>query len=119
MIRTLLKGVGIALALLATVVLLRTLLHGPIEREPIDVVTIELDEQAIASRLAESIRFQTISHQNDDMLDKAAFQGFIGWVAETYPQVRSELSLQRFGLTLLCKWEGTDTDLQPVLVTGH
>ena len=46
-------------------------------------------------------------------------KGFIDWVAETYPQVHSELSLQRFGLTLLYKWEGTDTDLQPVLVTGH
>ena len=119
MIRTLLKGVGLALALLATVVLLRTLLHGPIERASLDVVTIELDEQAIASRLAESIRFQTISHQNDDMLDESEFEGFIDWVAATYPLVHSELSLQRFGLTLLYKWEGTDTDLQPVLVTGH
>ena len=87
MFRTLLKGIGLALALLATVVLLRTLLHGPIERAPIDVVTIELDEQAIASRLAESIRFQTISHQNNDMLDESAFEGFIGWVVETYPRV--------------------------------
>ena len=75
MIRTLLKGVGIALALLATVVLLRTLLHRPIEQAPIDVVTIKLDEQAIASRLAESIRFQTISHQDDDLLDESAFKG--------------------------------------------
>ena len=85
MIRTLLIGSGLALALLATVVLLRTLLHGPIERASIDIVTIELDEQAIASRLAESIRFQTISHQNDDMLDESAFEGFIDWVAATYP----------------------------------
>jgi carboxypeptidase PM20D1 len=110
---------GLALVVLATLLVVRTWLHQPDARDTAKLIEIALDEQAIAERLAEAIRYRTLSNQNVDDLDAEAFEGFIEWVAQTYPSVQENLSLARFGYTLLYRWQGRDPSLQPVLMTGH
>ena len=119
MIKKILVFFGLALLVLAVVISIRTWLHQPDTREVQDVVAIDLDEAAIAGRLAEAIRFRTVSNQNVNDLDAEAFEGFIEWVALSYPSVHETLSLERFGYTLLYRWQGRDPSLQPVLLTGH
>ncbi|MEL0093534.1 MAG: M20 family peptidase [Pseudomonadales bacterium] len=117
--KKLLTFLGLALVVLATLLVVRTWLHQPDARDTAKLIEIALDEQAIAERLAEAIRYRTLSNQSVDDLDAEAFEGFIEWVAQTYPSVQENLSLARFGYTLLYRWQGRDPSLQPVLLTGH
>jgi carboxypeptidase PM20D1 len=119
MMKKLLTFLGLALVVLATLLVVRTWLHQPDARDTAKLIEIALDEHAIAERLAEAIRYRTLSNQSVDDLDAEAFEGFIEWVAQTYPSVQENLSLARFGYTLLYRWQGRDPSLQPVLLTGH
>ena len=62
---------GGTLAVLAAVVVVRTVLHTPEAQGSADPVVIDLDEDAIAARLAEAIRFRTVSHQSPAEFDAA------------------------------------------------
>ena len=88
--------------------------------EEIALVDISLDEQAIAERLAQAIRFRTVSHQRPEEFEADQFTGFIDWVKVSYPEVNADLQLTMAGdYTLLYRWEGSDPSLKPVLITGH
>lgn len=81
---------------------------------------IELDEAAVLARLAEAIRFPTVSHEGPQTMDVAAFEGFIDWVERSYPAVMAEMTLRRIGgYTLLFTWTGSDPAVPPVLFAGH
>lgn len=76
--------------------------------------------EAAARRLAEAVRFQTLSHQDPAQFPAAAFEGFHAFLARSYPGMRSALSLERVnGHSLLYEWRGTDTALKPILLLAH
>jgi carboxypeptidase PM20D1 len=110
-----------ALAALALVVLLRTLTYAP--AEPPTAAgggPIELDEARVLDHLSEAIRFQTVSRQPPEPIDEAAFEGFLGWLGATYPEVFERLAVERVGgYSLLLTWPGRDASLAPVLLAGH
>jgi len=82
--------------------------------------TIELDANGVLDRLAEALRFPTVSHEGQGTMDVAAFEAFIDWVERSYPAVMAEMTLRRVsGYTLLFTWTGSDPDLAPVLFAGH
>ncbi len=115
-----LVGVVVAGLLLTVVVLVRAFLHTPSEVEEIALVEISLDEQAIAARLSQAIRFRTVSHQQAEDFEAEQFTGFIEWVRSKYPEVNAGMSLTMAGAyTMLYRWEGSDPSLAPVLLTGH
>lgn len=75
------------------------------------------DEQELASRLADLIRFPSIAGTRD------AFEGMQQCLAESYPLVH-KLQLRRFGdsgLGLLFQWAGSDSALnaQPLVLMAH
>lgn len=104
---------------LSAIVVVRTVIHVPDTQQKVDSVTIELDEMLVAEHLSEAIQFATVSHQDPAQRDQQAFENFILWVATTYPELQATLSLQRLNDTLLYKWQGSDAQLKPILVTGH
>ncbi|TNF90672.1 MAG: M20/M25/M40 family metallo-hydrolase [Gammaproteobacteria bacterium] len=109
-----------ALAALIAVVLIRTVGHQPLAVESVERVEIALDEEAIAARLAEAIRFKTISHQSEADFEPGEFNGFIAWVAARYPEFHAAAELKLLGgYTMLYRWPGTDPSAQPILLTGH
>ena len=115
----LLSLAGLVVALLL-VLLGRAWLHTPRTEASVPPVTIPLDEVAIAGRLAEAVRFRTVSYQDPERFPAAEFEAFVGWVAEQYPAFHSTLALTRLGgYTLLYRWQGSDEQLKPVLLTGH
>lgn len=111
--------VTITVALIA-VVLIRTAGHQPETIDPVAPVVIALDEEAIAVRLAEAIRFRTISHQSEAEFEPGEFNGFIAWVAARYPEFHAAADLKLLGgYTMLFRWPGTDPNAQPILLTAH
>ncbi|MBT5203817.1 MAG: M20/M25/M40 family metallo-hydrolase [Gammaproteobacteria bacterium] len=107
------------LIMISSVVVIRTLLHSPPPFADITLVNIDLDEPAMADRLSQAIRFQTISHQSASDKQNLEFQGFIDWVEVTYPAVHSKLDRVMLGQTILYQWQGSVDHLKPILLTGH
>lgn len=115
-----LLGVAAALALLILVLLVRA--SGMESRQPPvrEPVQIEVDADAVADRLAQAIRFPTISHDDRSDIDRDAFLGLHGWIERTYPQLHRTLTRETVNeLSLLYTWEGREPDLDPVVLMGH
>lgn len=72
------------------------------------------------ARLAEAVRFETISHQDDADFEQAPFDGFQAWLAASYPKAHAALALERVGrASLLYHWPGRDPSLAPFLLASH
>jgi carboxypeptidase PM20D1 len=73
-----------------------------------------------AENLAAAVRFPTISHQQQGLLDTEAFLGLHQFLRQTYPRVFSQLRVEVINdYSLLIIWDGTDNSRKPVLFTSH
>ncbi len=73
-----------------------------------------------AERLAEAVRFRTLSHQDPAALDAEAFAGFHAFLERTYPKVHAGLTRHVIGdWSLLYVFEGREPELAPILWTAH
>ena len=107
------------LGALLSIALARTLMHSAPELTINAGFTADIDGEAAINNLAASIRFRTISHQDKEKFVSQEFKDFINWAAVTYPEFHSAMQLERLEHTLLFKWEGSDSSLAPILLTGH
>jgi carboxypeptidase PM20D1 len=72
------------------------------------------------THLAEAIRIPTISHQDPEQVDTAAFDTFLAYLEDTYPTAFETLEVERVnGYSLLMRWPGAQDDLPPVLFDAH
>ena len=75
---------------------------------------------AAAHRLAEAIRFPTVSHQDPAQRQRAVFLGFHEFLARSFPRVHATLRREVVnGLSLLYTWTGRDPSRPPILLTSH
>ena len=78
------------------------------------------DAAPAVQRLAQAIRFQTLSHQNPSKFPRSEFEGFHAFLARSFPRMQSALKPQRVnGYSLIYRWSGTDASAQPILVMAH
>ena len=85
-----------------------------------DPVSITVDPQGAAERLAGALRFQTISFQDSADFNGPEFERFQHYLAETFPRTHAALSRELInGHSLLYRWTGTDTSLAPVVLMAH
>ena len=109
-------------ALLAAVVVARALL-APLGRPAAAEVqpdAFAVDEDAVAKRLAGSLRFQTISYEDRAKLDPQAFAGLRAYLAETWPRAHAALAPETIaGHSLLYTWQGRDTAAPALLLAAH
>lgn len=108
----------ILLALLL-IALIRTFMHTAAESEFIEGEVVSIDESKASENLAASIRFKTISYQDNEQFPKQEFDNFINWASITYPEFHQAMKLERLEHSLLFKWEGSDSTLAPILFEGH
>tara|TARA_B100000959_G_scaffold279678_1_gene340268 strand:- start:119 stop:1576 length:1458 start_codon:yes stop_codon:yes gene_type:complete len=108
----------ILLALLL-IALLRTFMHTAAESEFIEGEVVSIDESKASENLAASIRFKTISYQDNEQFPKLEFDNFIKWASITYPEFHQAMKLEQLEHSLLFKWEGSDSTLAPILFEGH
>ena len=118
------KRIAAALAgiviLLAAVVLWRasrlTSRQPAVEAAPAAVV----DTAAAAAHLAGAIRFRTISHQQGQGTDSAAFLALHAYLADAYPRTHEALTRETVSdLSLLYTWQGSEPDLDPIVLMAH
>ncbi len=71
-------------------------------------------------RLADSVRIQTISHQDPAQFDREPFEEFLSFLRKNYPATFRTLSIEHVNeFSLLMIWRGRDEALEPVLFEGH
>ncbi|GAB5415187.1 MAG: M20 family peptidase [Congregibacter sp.] len=81
-------------------------------------VAVNID--AASRRLAEAIRFPTISHDDRTRLDPVPFQQIHDHMARSFPTVHAVAPPERFNEhSLLYRIPGSCADLKPALFMGH
>ena len=81
---------------------------------------IILDQDAAVKRLAQAVRYQTVSHGPDVPVSAQAFDDLHDFLVQNYPRVHETLERERIGgHSLLYMWKGRDPDLKSVLLSAH
>ena len=76
--------------------------------------------EEIADRLAEAIRFETVSPEDPADFRGEPFDRLEAYLREAYPGVFAALSLEHVnGYMLLLRWEGSDDTLPPAPFMSH
>ena len=76
--------------------------------------------EGAAGRLAGSLRIQTISSEDPAAFDAASFSALHEYLRTAFPRVHAQLVRETVGAhSLLYTWPGSDSSLNPILLTGH
>ena len=121
MLRRIAVGVVACLIGLACVVALKTWAYGPPSLASVPAPqAIAIDKTAIAKRLAEALRFRTISRGTKSPAEGEAFLGLHKHLAENFPKVHKKLKRETVGrYSLLYTWIGSDPGLKAILIAAH
>ena len=117
--RTLLLVLALV-AVLAAVLLSNVIRHPSKQLQVAAIAKLPLDEQAAANRLAEAIRFQTISSVTEPEKSAAAFDALQAHIAARFPSFHAATKRETVGShSLLYTWQGSDTALKPIALLAH
>lgn len=84
-----------------------------------DTAAYQIDSSAAAMRLAEAIRFRTVSLV-EETDDRAQFLQFHTWMQQRYPAFHAAARRELIGeLSLLYTWQGADAAQPPILLLAH
>ncbi|MFC0240817.1 M20 family peptidase [Rhodopseudomonas telluris] len=125
--RRLLKWVRniVAIALVAVAALAAVLAYNayrqPSRQIAVDAVPpIAVDESGAAQRLAEAIRFPTISNFLNPEQDADALRGLQAHIQSSFPALHAAARREVVnGKSLLYTWQGTDPDAKPIALLAH
>lgn len=106
--------------LLIAVLLLRTVRFAS-KQVPVDPVdAVQVDEQAAAERLAQALRFRTISYQDWDLFEPEPFLALHEYLEKTFPRVHAGLHREVVAdCSLLYTWPGREETAKPYLLMSH
>ncbi len=85
---------------------------------PLSIAPGSVDSIAVVRRVAEGLRFPTVS-VDGALADTSAFEHFLDWLRETYPRVHARLHPVYLNYSVLFTWEGQDTTLAPAVLMAH
>ncbi len=109
-----------AVGLLGVIILVRAATFKSRQIHPAPVAPISLDREAIIRRVAEAIRFKTVSYQTPGRSNAPEFQSFHAFLEKSFPQVHRHLGKETIGgRSLLFTWQGRDETLKPILLMAH
>jgi carboxypeptidase PM20D1 len=117
--RKIIAALGLGLVFLLGFTGVRFLMFTPPPIVLADPVAFEIDADKVAQHLSEAVKFQTVSPPAPNRRDAPSFERFLVWAAATYPELHALETTKVAEHTLLMKWQGTRSDLKPVLLAAH
>lgn len=118
-----LTAVGLVLAVAGVVAVRTATFKAPAS---VDVAAANLvaakpvDTARAAANLAQAIRFQTISHQDQADDQPAEWDKLHAWLQTTYPAAHTAMTREVLtGHTLVYTWAGTNPALPPIVLMAH
>lgn len=120
MLKRILWFVVAALVLLVAAVAVNTLRNGSRQLQVPPAPALALDAQAVAGKLAEAVRFRTVSSATDPEANAAEFRKMHVWLEQRFPRVHASLKRELVGgYTLLYTWAGTDPAAKGIALLAH
>jgi len=120
MIKRLLLVFAALVLLLAAAVGVNTLRQGSRQVQVAAAPPLAIDANAVADKLAGSIRFRTIASVNDPAMNLAEFRNLHAYLQQRFPLVHAKLKREFVGdLSLLYTWEGSDPAAKPIALMAH
>jgi len=112
-----LAGIGV----LAVAVGINTARSGSRQLKVAPAPTLAIDAGAAAQRLAESLRFVTISDAKDAAANAAEFDKLHAHLQASFPRLHAALKREDIGNShaLLYTWQGSDPKAAPVMWMAH
>ena len=108
------------IVVLAGVLAFNTLTHGSRQLQVAAVPRAEVDAQAAAKRLAEAIRFRTISSYEKPDQHAEALRGMRAHIEKSFPAFHAAAKREIVGrYSLLYTWAGSDPRAQPIAFLAH
>lgn len=110
----------VCLVVLASVLLFKTFRFASkqVQVEPAPALSVEKD--AVAARLAQSLRFQTVSYGDATRFSGEEFLAFHKFLEQSFPGVHSTLTKEVVGdYSLLYTWKGVEDASGPILLMSH
>ncbi len=122
--RAAVKRTVLALALLAlvlaAVLTVRALRFASRQPPAEPAVSVAVDAEAAAQHLAGALRIPTVSEEEREIPDLAAFRTLHAYLERTYPRTHAALSREVVaGASLLYTWPGREPALDPIVLMGH
>jgi len=119
-IKRVLLGLLVLIALLAAAVAVNTWRRGSKQLEVPPLPPIAVDERAAGESLAVAIRARTVSSQTDAALNTDQFQALHAHLQARYPKLHATLKREVVdGLSLLYTWPGSDPAAKPIALMAH
>ncbi len=120
MLTNLLYIILVILVLTSIYILVRTIIFERSFGSVGKIDGLDVDDQLVAEHLAASVRCQTVPVDDLGTPDPQAFQQLHRMLEETYPLVHAKLKREVVnGFSLLYTWQGSRSDLDPVMVMAH
>src|SRR3954471_7938141 len=109
-----------AIAVLAGVLLFNVLTRASRQIEVAAAPRVAVDEHAVAARLGEAIRFQTISNYLEPDSDAEALRGLQAHIAKNFPAFHAAANREVVATySLLYAWQGSDTNAAAIALLAH
>ncbi len=121
MTRKIILGIAGLVVMMVVVITVNTLRIGPPPPPEIPAAEdIAIDKDAAAKRLAQAVRYRTVSHGPNDPVAGEVFHALRDFVARSFPRVHRTLKREIVNdYSLLYTWEGNDPQLKPILLAAH
>ena len=118
--KKILATIALVLLILAAVVVVRALTVDSKQIQAPPVTDLTVDVPSAAERLAQALRFPTVSHDEKGHEETQAFLDLHRHLEASFPKTHATLTREVVGgLSLLYTWTGKRADLAPVLLMSH
>jgi carboxypeptidase PM20D1 len=108
------------LLFLSGVLVIRTARFTSRQLQVAPAQAIAVDRDGAARRLAEAIRFQTVSYQDPAEPSVREFDRFHAFLTRLFPRLHRRLTKENVNAhSLLYTWQGKEARLKPMLLMGH
>jgi len=112
--------IGVAITVLFAFLCVNAFLVAEVEDGPPPPERIQVKIDGATSRLAESIRFETLSEPPGIPADPQAFVAFHRFLETSYPRVHRALEREIVNdFSLIYRWQGSDSNERPILLIAH
>jgi carboxypeptidase PM20D1 len=119
-IRNILLAVLAAILILAGVLAFNAFTHGSRQMQVAAVPRVAVDAQAAATRLAEAIRFKTVSSYEKPDQHAEALRGMQAHIEKSFPAIHAAAKREIVAdYSLLYTWEGADPKAPPIALLAH
>lgn len=105
---------------LIAILVIRTATFRSRQLQPPPAPQLQIDQDAVKTRLSEALQFKTISFESVKESNSDRFRNFHAFLVKSFPRIHTQLTKEVVNEhSLLYIWKGKDDRLKPILLLAH